>query len=150
MTPTSSKKECSESDLLRDSLEKPVLNDFLSIFEACAQERTCDKPVKTFDFLRFFVGRRFFERTGLLERKTFKKSHNSTLWEIQNRPKSDKNPPKRIKNHSKNDRKRTRKPRGARKTSQEPPKSAQQRQKKRPRAPRRPQEPPRGPSGSSK
>ena len=59
--PTSSKKECSESDLLRDSLEKLVLSDFLSIFEACAQERTCEKQLKTIGFLRFFVGRRFFE-----------------------------------------------------------------------------------------
>ena len=60
----SSKKERSESDLLRDSLEKPVRIDFLSIFEACAQERTCEKPVKTHCFCRLFVSRHIFERTG--------------------------------------------------------------------------------------
>ena len=47
LTLTSSKKERSESDLLRDSLAKPVRRDFLSIFEACAQERLYEKPVKT-------------------------------------------------------------------------------------------------------
>ena len=46
-------KERSESDLLRDSLEKPDRIDLLSIFEACAQERTCEKLVKTHGFCRF-------------------------------------------------------------------------------------------------
>ena len=41
LTLTSSKKERSESDPSRDSLEKPVRKVFSSIFEACAQERTC-------------------------------------------------------------------------------------------------------------
>ena len=80
MTLTSSKKERSVSDPSRDSLEKLVRKDFLSIFEACAQERTCEKPVKTNGFLRFFVGRHFFERTDALERKTIEKSSKSTLW----------------------------------------------------------------------
>ena len=91
MTLAKSKKERSESDPSHDSVEKPIRNDFLSIFEACAQGRTCEKPVKTFGFCRFFVGRHFFERTGQLERKTLEKSQKSTLRGTQNRPKSDQN-----------------------------------------------------------
>ena len=41
LTLASSKRERSESDPSRDSLEKPVRKVFSSIFEACAQERTC-------------------------------------------------------------------------------------------------------------
>jgi len=76
---------------LRDSLEKPVRNDFSSIFEARAQERTCEKPIKTYGFLRFFVSRHIFERRGPLEQKTLEKSPKSTLRSTQNRPKSDQN-----------------------------------------------------------
>ena len=91
LTLISSKKERSESDLLRDSLEKPVRRDFVLIFEACAQWRICEKPVKTHGFCTFFVCRHFFERTGQQERKTFEKSPKSSLRGVQNRPKSDQN-----------------------------------------------------------
>ena len=45
-----SKKAAFEGDLARDSVEKRVGNDFRSIFASCAQERTCEKPVKTYVF----------------------------------------------------------------------------------------------------
>ena len=53
LTLTSSKKERSASDLLRNSLEKTVRRDFLLFFEACAQGRTCEKPIKTYKDLWF-------------------------------------------------------------------------------------------------
>ena len=40
--------------MLRDLLEKPIRMDFLSIFEACAQERTCEKPIKTIVIFQVF------------------------------------------------------------------------------------------------
>ena len=45
-----SKKAAFEGDLARDSVEKRVGNDFRSIFASCAQERTCEKPIKTYGF----------------------------------------------------------------------------------------------------
>ena len=47
LTLASSKKERSENDQWGDSLEMPIRRDFLSILEACAQERICEKPIKT-------------------------------------------------------------------------------------------------------
>ena len=79
LTLTSLKKERYDGDPSRDSLEKLVRMVFWSNFEACAQERTCEKPVKTNGFCRFFVSCHFFERNGQLERKTFEKSEKSTL-----------------------------------------------------------------------
>ena len=91
LTLTSSNKERSESDLLRDSLEKLVRRYVLSIFEACAQGRTCETPIKTCGFCMFFACRHFFERTGQQERKTFEKSQKSSLRGLRNRAKSDQN-----------------------------------------------------------
>ena len=56
------KKSSFESHLWRDSLEKRVRSGVLRIFEACAQTRKCKKPVKTYGFPRFFVGRVFFAK----------------------------------------------------------------------------------------
>ena len=49
------------------------------IFEACAQSRKCKKPIKTYGFLRFFVGRVFFEKVSAVEGKSMKKSLKSIV-----------------------------------------------------------------------
>ena len=130
LTLTSSKKERSASDLLRNSLEKTVRRDFLLFFEACAQGRTCEKPVKTYGFCRFFVCRRFFERTGQQERKTFEKSPKSSLRGVQNRPKSDQNRSGKRSFWSFGQRKRARAVQERPRVAQEALKSAQERAKR--------------------
>ena len=130
LTLPSSKKERSDSDLLRNSLEKPVRRDFLSIFEACAQGRTCEKPIKTYGFCMFFVCRRFFERTGQQERKTFEKSPKSSLRGVQNRPKSDQNRSGKRSFWSFGQRKRARAVQERPRVAQEALKSAQERAKR--------------------
>ena len=54
LTLASSKKERSENDQWGDSLEMPIRRDFLSILEACAQERICEKRIKNPVFLYVF------------------------------------------------------------------------------------------------
>ena len=69
-----SEKSSFESHLWRGSLEKRVRSGALRIFEACAQTRKCEKPIKTYGFPRFFVGRGFFEKVSAVEGKSMKKS----------------------------------------------------------------------------
>ena len=69
-----STKSSFESHLWRDSLEKRVRSGFLTIFEACTPTRKCKKPIKTYGFPRFFVGRGFFEKVSAVEGKSMKKS----------------------------------------------------------------------------
>ena len=88
LTLASSKKERSENDQWGDSLEMPIRRDFSSILEACAQERRCEKPVKTCGLSMFFVSRRLFEQTGQLERKTIENSQKSICLDSPNGPKS--------------------------------------------------------------
>ena len=76
----SSKKASFDSDLSRDSVEASVCNDFRSIFDVQAQE--CEKCRSFYVFLcfsMFFRGRSFFERVIKPERKSTKKSLNSSL-----------------------------------------------------------------------
>ena len=72
-------------------VEKRVRNDFRSIFASCAQARTCEKPIKTLGFYRFYACRLFFERVGLLVQRSIEKTLKSALLSTQNRPKIDQN-----------------------------------------------------------
>ena len=81
----SSKKAAFQGDPSRDSVGKRVRNDFRSIFASCAQARTCEKPIKTYGFYRFFTGRFFFERVSQLERERIEKASKN----LQNRPSED-------------------------------------------------------------
>ena len=49
------------------------------IFEACAQTPTCEKPVKTYGFLRFFLGRVFCEKVSDVEGESMKKTIKSVV-----------------------------------------------------------------------
>ena len=84
-------KAAFEGDPSRDSVEKRVRNDFRSIFASCAQARTCEKPVKTLGFYRFYACRLFFERVGLLVQRSIEKALKSALLSTPNRPKIDQN-----------------------------------------------------------
>ena len=68
-----------EHDASRNSFETCVWNDFRSTSVWCAQVRTCEKPIKTLCFSRFFRCRLFFERVGPLDRKSIEKPGKSTL-----------------------------------------------------------------------
>ena len=67
------KKSSFESSLWRESLEKRIRCDFLSIFKARAQTRQCKKRVKTCVFPMFFVGRVFFENVSTVQGKRMNK-----------------------------------------------------------------------------
>ena len=53
------------------------------IFEACAQTLTCEKLIKTYGFLRFFLGRVFCEKVSDVEGESMKKSKKSTVGGIK-------------------------------------------------------------------
>ena len=57
---------------------------FYRILEACAQTRKCKKPVKTYGFSRFFVGRVFFAKGGAVEVNSTKKTTLGGQFEGQN------------------------------------------------------------------
>ena len=53
---------------------------FWRIAGACAQRRLCKKPVKTYGFPRFFVGRAFFEAGSAVESKSMQTSALGATW----------------------------------------------------------------------
>ena len=68
------KKSSFESSRWRESLEKRIRCDFLSIFEARAQTRRCKKRVKTCVFPMFFVGRVVFKKVSTVHGKRMETS----------------------------------------------------------------------------
>ena len=49
------------------------------IFEVCAQKPTSEKPIKTYGFLRFFLGRVFCEEVSDVEGESMKKTVKSVV-----------------------------------------------------------------------